>query len=263
MPGTERNHMALLQVDYKSGMLGRKVHFNVVLPTDTETKSHAPYPTLYLLHGIFGNSTSWLTGSCVQRYAEDKGICVVMPDGENGFYIDHPAYMNCFSSWIGQEIVEVTRKLFPLSHRREDTWLCGFSMGGYGALRNGLKYAENFGRVIAFSSALILDLPREQDPAKSPVNGPYMQAMFGDPEQALTSDLNPAWMILKLKEEGRPIPELYLSCGEQDGLLAANVRFRELLDQLDVPYTWRTTPGGHDWDFWEQEIRNVIYHWIP
>lgn len=255
--------MALLQVDYKSRMLGRKVHFNVILPTDMETESHAPYPTLYLLHGIFGNSTSWLTGSCVQRYAEDQNICVVMPDGENGFYIDHPDYMNRFSSWVGQELVEVTRKLFPLSTRREDTWLGGFSMGGYGAIRNGLKYADTFGKVIGFSSALILDVPREKDPAKASVtNSAYMQAMFGDREKALESDLNPAWMVRKLKEEGRLIPELYLSCGEQDGLLAANEQFRQLLDELQVPYTWRTTPGGHDWDFWEQEIRHVILHWI-
>ena len=256
--------MALLQVDFKSGMLGRKAHFNVILPTDTETESHAPYPTLYLLHGIFGNSTSWLTGSCVQRYAEDKKICVVMPDGENGFYIDHPSYMNRFSSWIGQELVEATRKLFPLSRRRQDTWLGGFSMGGYGALRNGLKYADTFGRVIAFSSALIVDLPRKGDPSgKSPVNDAYLQAMFGDREEALSSDLNPAWTVRKLKEEGKELPSLYLSCGEQDGLLEANLRFVRLLEELGVPCTWRTAPGGHDWDFWEQEIRHVIFNWLP
>ena len=82
--------MAFLQIDLKSKALGRKVHLNVFLPVDVDNKKPAPYKTLYLLHGIFGNSSSWVTSSCVQRYAEDKGICVVMPDGENGFYIDHP-----------------------------------------------------------------------------------------------------------------------------------------------------------------------------
>ena len=263
VPGTERNDMALLQVDYKSKMLGRKVHFNVILPTDMEEESHAPYPTLYLLHGIFGNSTSWLTSSCVQRYAEDKGICVVMPDGENGFYVDHPDYMNRFSSWVGQELVEVTRKLFHLSDRREDTWLCGFSMGGYGALRNGLKYSDTFGKVIAFSGALILDMPRTPQPGEgSPISSPYMKAMFGDMADAVSSDLNPAWIVRKLAEEGKPLPDLYISCGEQDGLLEANQKFIGLLDELKIPYTWRTTPGGHDWDFWEQEIRHVIKNWL-
>ncbi|MBQ9010825.1 MAG: hypothetical protein IJ088_16075 [Clostridia bacterium] len=96
--------MALLQVDCRSNALMRKVHFNVILPTDADKTDRRPYPTLYLLHGIFGNSTSWLTGTCVQRYAEEKGVCVVMPDGENGFYLDHLDYINRFSVWIGGQL---------------------------------------------------------------------------------------------------------------------------------------------------------------
>ncbi len=256
--------MALLQVDYKSKALSRKVHFNVILPSDMEETDRSPYPTLYLLHGIFGDSTSWLTGSCVQRYAEEKGVCVIMPDGENGFYIDHPDYMNCFSTWIGDELVRATRAMFPLSKEREQTWLGGFSMGGYGALRNGLKYADTFGRIIAFSSALILDVARGVEEAKGPsANTPYLRAMFGAPEKIPESDLDPAFTIRQLKAAGKPIPEFYLSCGEQDSLLEANLRFVHLLEELGVPFTWRTTPGGHDWDFWEQEIRNVLLHWNP
>ncbi len=251
--------MALLQVDYKSRMLVRKVHFNVILPTDMEAESRAPYRTLYLLHGITGNSSSWLTGSCVQRYAEQKSVCVVMPDGENGFYIDHPDHMNRFSSWVGEELVEVTRSMFPLSHKREDTWLGGFSMGGYGALRNGLKYSETFGRIIALSSALILEEARRDGHKEGPVaNEPYIRAMFGDPEEAVKCDLDPFWSVRSLKEAGKEIPEIYLSCGEQDSLLEPNLRFKELLEKLGVSHIWRSTPGGHDWDFWEQEIRHVL-----
>ena len=255
--------MALLQVDYKSKTMARKVHFNVILPSDIEG-CKGPYPTLYLLHGIFGNSGSWLTSSCVQRYAEDKGICVVMPDGENGFYLNHPDYMNCFSTWIGRELVRATRAMFPLSQEREKTWIGGFSMGGYGALRNGLKYADTFGRVIAFSSALILDEARGVKEAEGLTkNTPYLRAMFGEPDKIADSDLDPVFLIRKLKEEGKFIPALYLSCGEQDTLLEANKRFIHQLDEFGVPYTWRTTPGDHDWDFWEQEIRHVILNWNP
>ena len=256
--------MALFQADYKSKSLGRKVHFNVILPTDMEEKSHAPYPTLYLLHGIFGDSSSWLTGSCVQRYAEQEHVCVVMPDGENGFYIDHPDYMNRFSTWIGEELVQATREIFPLSRKREDTWLGGFSMGGYGALRNGLKYADTFGRIIAFSGALILEGLQSRASQEGPAaNTSYIRAMFGDPEQALASDLNPAWILRQLKHAGKTIPMMYISCGEQDGLYEANVQFTRLMDQLEISYTWRSTPGGHDWDFWEQEIRHVLLEWKP
>ena len=87
--------MSFIQVDYKSKQLNRKTHFNVFLPVDVgSSMPEGPWPTLYLLHGIYGDSTSWVTSSCVQRYADDRSLCVVMPDGENGFYLDHPAYMN-------------------------------------------------------------------------------------------------------------------------------------------------------------------------
>lgn len=254
--------MAFLQIDLKSKALGRKVHLNVFLPVDVDNKKPAPYKTLYLLHGIFGNSSSWVTSSCVQRYAEDKGICVVMPDGENGFYIDHPDYMNNFSRYIGEELVSTTREMLPLSSGREDTLLGGFSMGGYGALYNGMKYADTFGTVIAFSAALILESVQNRIGVGPVANEGYMKAMFGDLNHLVGSDLDPLHLVEERLASGKEMPKLYLSCGEQDGLLEANIRFKDALTKLGVEHTFRTTPGGHDWDFWEQEIRHVILDWM-
>ena len=254
--------MAFLQIDLKSKALGRKAHLNVFLPTDVDNKQPGPYKTLYLLHGIFGNSSSWVTSSCVQRYAEMKNLCVVMPDGENGFYIDHPDYMNNFSRYIGEELVSATREMLPLSAKREDTLLGGFSMGGYGALYNGMKYADTFGTVIAFSSALILEDVQNRTSDGPAANEGYMKAMFGDLQHLVGSELDPLQLIRQRLAAGKDIPKLYLSCGEQDGLLKANEKFRKALTELGVEHTWRTTPGGHDWDFWEQEIRHVILEWM-
>ena len=185
--------MAFIQVDYKSKQLNRKTHFNVFLPVDVGSSvPEGPWPTLYLLHGIFGDCTSWVTSSCVQRYADDRSLCVVMPDGENGFYLDHPAYMNNYAQWIGQELVEATRTMFPLSRRREDTWIGGLSMGGYGALRTGLKYADTFGGIAAFSSGLLLKDLQNRTKNGSPLdNEAYDRAMFGDLDHLLDTDLDP------------------------------------------------------------------------
>lgn len=78
-----------------------------------------------------------------------------MPSGENRFYLDDEKSGELYGEFIGKELVEFTRKLFPLSDKREDTFIAGLSMGGYGAIRNGLKYAENFGCVIGLSAALV------------------------------------------------------------------------------------------------------------
>ncbi len=255
--------MAFLQADVKSAVLRRKVHMNIFLPTDTDQPVSGPYPTLYLLHGIFGNSSSWVTSSNVQRYAEQKHLAVVMPDGENGFYLDHEDYMNCFSRYVGDELVQLTRDMFPLSHERDRTFIGGLSMGGYGALLNGLKYAGTFGAILAFSSALILD-DLKKEPGEGPVaHKGYMRAMFGDPDAVLDSDKNPVFLAKTLAQEGKPIPRLYLSCGEQDSLCPANVRFARDMEELGADVTFRTSPGHHDWDFWEQEIRHTVLNWLP
>ena len=256
--------MSFIQVDYKSKQLNRKTHFNVFLPVDVgSSMPEGPWPTLYLLHGIYGDSTSWVTSSCVQRYADDRSLCVVMPDGENGFYLDHPAYMNNYAQWIGQELVEATRTMFPLSRRREDTWIGGLSMGGYGALRTGLKYADTFGGIAAFSSGLLLKDLQNRTKNGSPLdNEAYDRAMFGDLDHLLDTDLDPLYLAKLRKESGRPLPKMYLSCGEQDFLLQANMDFERELTALGIEHTWRTTPGGHTWEFWEQEIRHVILDWM-
>ena len=252
--------MAFLQIDLKSKALGRKAHLNVFLPVDVDNKQPGPYKTLYLLHGIFGNSSSWVTSSCVQRYADAKHLCVVMPDGENGFYTDHPDYMNNFSRYVGEELVQATREMLPLSDKREDTMLGGFSMGGYGALYNGLKYADTFSRIISFSAALHLLEFEPGDPRRQlvcnedQVMGPY--------REAVKSDKNPAICLHQLQEkveQGRAsYPQMYMICGLQDSLIDANRSFHEKLVKAGVPVIYREYPGKHEFEFWNQHVETMI-----
>lgn len=258
--------MALLQVDFKSNCLQRRTHINVILPVDHDAHENwpdhrgIPYKTLYLLHGIYGNSTSWLTSSNIMRYAEERNLAIVMPDGENSFYIDHPDYMNRHSEYVGRELVEMTRQMFPLSDKREDTWLGGFSMGGYGALRNGLKYSDTFGIVIGLSSACRLESLMGGGNGVTP--SAYIRAMFGEGD-VLHSDMNPLWIAQELVRAGKPLPQLYLSCGEQDFLYADNVKFVEELRKLNADLTWNPSEGRHDWEFWEKEIKYLVRDWLP
>lgn len=66
-----------------------------------------------------------------------------MPACENKFYVDNERSHEYYSRFIGEELVDMTRRLFPLSHQREDTFIAGLSMGGYGAIVNGLKYHKH------------------------------------------------------------------------------------------------------------------------
>ena len=160
--------MALIQANFMSRSLLRTVPIQVILPADkfsfSENLPHEekPFKTLYLLHGIFGNYTDWTANTRIQRWAEEKNLAVVMPSGDNSFYVDHPQSGSIYGSFIGEELVEITRKMFPLSRKREDTFIGGLSMGGYGAVRNGLKYYNTYSHIITLSGALhILETPDE------------------------------------------------------------------------------------------------------
>ena len=156
--------MVLFRGDIKSKCLQRRTSISVILPADnihflndTEEIVPKPYKTLYLLHGLYGSDDIFLANTSVQKFAEDNGIAIVIPCGDNSFYIDNEKSHAYYGEYVGCELLDITRNIFPLSDKREDTFIAGFSMGGYGAIRNGLKYYENFSKIGMISAALITD----------------------------------------------------------------------------------------------------------
>lgn len=262
--------MAFLQVNLMSKSLMRTVPVNVILPVDKMTfpgmpvREDKPYKTLYLLHGVFGNYTDWVCGTRIQRFAEEHDLAVVMPSGENAFYVDQPDGHHRYGEFVGQELVELTRKMFPLSHKREDTFIGGLSMGGYGALRNGLKYNDTFGHITALSSAIHLEeiASRTSDDCFFLDSKSYAESCFGDLSKLLESDKNPRYLIRQLKAAGKEIPKIYMACGESDSLLQANQDMVKFLKEENVDVTFEMGPGGHEWDFWDTYIQKAI-DWLP
>ena len=262
--------MALIQVNFMSESLMRTVPVQVILPIDKPRfpgmpeKEARPFKTLYLLHGVFGNNTDWVAGTCVKRWAEEKDLAVVMPSGENMFYVDQEKAHNYYGEYIGKELVEITRKMFPLSDKREDTFIAGLSMGGYGAVRNGLKYHDTFGCIGGFSSAFSV-LDADQRTNDSPFfleNRDYAESFFGDLSKLLTSDKNPKWLIDKLKEEQAKMPKVYMACGKQDSLLYKNREMKDYMKNAGMDVTYEEGEGGHEWDFWNRYIKRFI-DWLP
>lgn len=262
--------MALIQVNLLSQSLMRTVPVNVILPVDKmifpgmPRREDKPFKTLYLLHGIFGNYTDWVAGTRIQRYAEEHDLCVVMPSGDNAFYVNQEAQNNNYGDFIGRELVELTRKMFPLSHEREDTFIGGLSMGGYGAMRAGLKYPETFGCIVGLSSAFHLEemAALKGDSGFILHNRSYAQAVFGDLDKLLGSDKDPKALAKALVQSGKALPGIYLACGDKDSLLPANREMAALLEKLGFPVTFEVGPGNHEWDFWDTYIKKGI-QWLP
>lgn len=260
--------MALIQLTYNSKVLERQVTLNVVLPADKYYKNwgdyeEKPLKTLYLLHGYNGNFVDWNNNTRVQRYAVERNLCLVMPSGENSFYVDYSGAE--YGKFIGEELVEITRRLFHLSDKREDTFLGGFSMGGYGALRNGLKYADVFSHVVCLSSGsgAFDHMERFQVNAMAK-NCRFVQEL----EAYKDSDRNPDVLLEELakRKEKDPTfeyPKFYVSCGTEDGLLEDNHELRDKLLKYGYDVTYYEGPGGHEWFFWDGEIKKVFDSFLP
>jgi len=250
--------MAILQVNYVSDALFRMVTLNVVLPIDKVDpngkyiNAGKKFKTLYLLHGLLGNYTDWVHGTRVQRWAQEHDLAVVMPSADNSFYVNTPMMRNDYGKFIGEELVNVTRMMFPLSDKREDTFIAGLSMGGYGAVRNGLKYSDTFSHIANFSGAMHM----------ADENG--VHPGWGTKLLGTDPDNNPALLLEKLKKEGKQIPRLYIACGMEDDLLESNRHFRDLCLKAGADVTYQEEPGyGHEWDFWDKHIGRIIRQWLP
>ena len=253
--------MALIQVNYLSKALFRIVPLNVILPIDrfdADTneylvKDNGGFKTLYLLHGLLGNYTDWVCRTRIQEWAEEKGLAVVMPSGDNAFYFKSRTPWNDYETFIGQELVDITRRMFPLSDKREDTFIAGLSMGGYGALRNGIVFSDTFSHVAGLSAAVhIFDDTSEEANI----------GLFDNLEAASKSNMNPRVAVEEMLSEKRQIPEFYMSCGYKDDLMQANEVFRDFLRAKGIDVTWDESDHGHDWDFWNIQIRKVL-DWLP
>ncbi len=258
--------MALIQVNYLSNALARTVPVNVILPADkVDSKTHCyakrtkPFKTLYLLHGMFGNYTDWCANTRVQRWAEEHNLAVVMPSGDNMYYVNSLLPFNDYGAFVGEELPAIMRAMFPLSDRREDTYIAGLSMGGFGALRNGFKYADTFGCVAALSSAITV-----LDPTFHPIAGD--KAVFGDLEAAAQTDKNYQVCYEQLKQRvtagEATMPRVYLACGTDDEFISSTRALRDQLVADGVALTYDEQPGGHEWDFWDAQIKKII-DWLP
>ena len=261
--------MAIIQTEYYSMSMCGFISFSAVLPVDLPPTDKlppryagGPWPTLYLLHGYSGARNDWLKNSQIEMLAAQYGIAVIMPEGGNRFWVDNPETGISAGRLLGEELITITRAMFNLSDRREDTLIGGLSMGGYGAIRNGLKYNETFSTILAFSSALITTAYARGEFEKAGEMGlpsSYYFHVFGPKEQVPGSDIDPA--ALAKKRLGSGAPALFMACGSEDFLFSRNMELHDALTAMGYSHEWWVEPGIHDFDFWNRAIRAGLAWW--
>lgn len=246
--------MAFIDFKFFSEALGMQAESYVILPQrsligeiGTENKAVAgKFKCLYLLHGLSDDHTIWLRRTSIERYATEYGICVVMPCGHKSFYTDMK-YGNKYYTYIAKELPRIITEFFNVSDKREDNYIAGLSMGGYGALKIGLRECDRFCAVAGLSS--VADIWRNEFmDVKVPVWGEQMEIPAED-------DL---FRLAEQNSSNSNKPRIYMGVGTEDFLYEDNVRLRKLFESLDYDYTYRESPGTHSWAFWDEYIQYVL-----
>lgn len=246
-----------LELHCKSTELKRDTSVHILLPDDL-VGTDQPCRTLWLLHGLSGDHTSWMRYTAIERYAREHRLAVVMPDGGRSWYTNTACEANYFN-FIAQELPALCRGIFRgMSEKREDNVVAGLSMGGYGALKLALTCPEQYGACISLSGSL--DITRKGRPC----NLKEWQSIFGynleSPLQLEGSAHDLFALAARNKEEGKPFPRLYLWCGTEDTLVDVNRRFDRHLTALDIPHVLETSEGDHTWKWWDMHIQDGLQY---
>ncbi len=264
--------MAHLHCNYYSDALKLNTDLNIIIPTPNsdELMNHkdtgywhtgARYQVLYLLHGTYGDYSDWAHLTSIEKYAQNHKLMVVMPSVANSFYQDMaigPKYL----TFLTEELPAYITTLFPASPRREDTFIAGLSMGGYGAWHVALSRPEQYAAAASLSGALAFPFGKEEAFAEGgSAKWPHpMRAIFScfDVEQLAKTEVNVLVQIQKILERGGQLPRLFQTIGTEDFLYQPNQMVRQELTRMGVEFTYEEHPGIHDWDYWDAHIQRAL-----
>lgn len=255
--------MAFVQCEFFSNVLGMHMQMNVILPQpDTShigTASSAAsgsgnYPVLYLLHGMSDDQSIWSRLTSIERYVLGKNLIVVMPNAHRSYYTNMRQGFD-YWTYVSKELPEVVSGLFHVSQRREDTFVCGLSMGGYGTLKLGMLCPEKFAAACAISAVTDIEtLPNYWDEPRRI----EMSRIFGPQEQSAASPENLFRISEHLVKTAEPRPRLLQICGTEDFLYNDNVRFRDHLRKIGLSCDYIEEPGAHTWEFWDKHVQTAL-----
>ncbi len=244
-----------------SKLTTRKMPYRVILPADYNASNEKTfYPVVYLLHGLTGHFGNWADKTKLADYAKNYRYIFVMPEGDNGWYTDSATAANDkYESYIVRELIPEIERKFRASKTRDGRAIAGLSMGGYGAVKFGFKYPQMFALVGSFSGALGAASWDEKAVGTKGTIAETLLSVFGSSDNAN----RPANDIFKMAadataEQKKSFPFIYQSCGTEDFLYKNNRDFVDLLQEKKIPHEFRETPGGHEWNFWNTQIKEFL-----
>ena len=251
--------MGLFRGDFYSESLRLTTAVHVIFPeaSNDVTPALSGEPrVLYLLHGLSGSSGEWTRFSRIEYYAKKYNFTVIMPEVHRSFYCDRPDGAGYFT-YVAEELPDLCGRWFRLDQRRENTFIAGESMGGYGAVKAALRRPHRFGGAASLSG--VLDYPgflgmilRGEWPDFLPEE---VRALHRD---GVCTQEDDVIALLGRQAKNPDRPRLIQLCGTEDFLYAANQTFRQAAEAAGYGHTYMEGPGDHEWPYWDRAIQLAL-----
>jgi putative tributyrin esterase len=250
------------QIELKSFLLGKTISYRILYPVQYQypEKREKRFPVVYLLHGVTGHNSDWLEKTRIALYATQYDLFIVMVEGDNGWYTDSvTAPADKYESYILKELIPDVEKRFRVSQERAGRAIAGLSMGGYGAIKFGLKYPELFGFAASMSGAFGGPLSTDKELKDFGVIRDSIFRTFG-PVDSPTRRANDVFKLTRdvPTERIASLPFIYLDCGTEDFLFHNSRDLSGLFVERKIPHEYRQLPGTHDWQYWDMQTREIL-----
>ncbi len=248
--------MALIRLDHTPDTVKVCTPLYLILPEPGKmgTVPLRERKLLYLLHGLSDDGSAWQRYSSIETVANEYGLVVVMPSVGRSFYTDQPNGQLYFT-YLVEELPAYLKDVFGLAPVRENTFIAGLSMGGYGAFKAAFRYPERFAAAASFSGALSLAIisAMPDDPRQA-----EFAHIFGDLDKLQGSEHDSMVWLQKAAQNPAALPRLFVACGRQDDLYPVNQMFNAACQQFGIPLDYCEEDGKHDWHFWDRHIKRFL-----
>ncbi len=256
--------MALINCNFKSSVLGGNCQVNVILPQKKQGNDFKcklvdnKYPVLWLLHGGSEDNTAWQRYTSIERYVEGLGVAVVMPAAQMSLY-SNMEYGDRYFDYIAEELPQIMQEFFPISERREDNYIAGLSMGGYGAMKIGLSKPEKYCAIGCFSAGNMA-LDDEFLNIRLARHSNSLKLAFGSLEKSKLEGSEHDLFALadKVIMEGKIFPRIYHAVGTEDMALKQSQFTKDWFQNKPFDYTYNEFKGTHSWELWDEVIQKYL-----
>lgn len=259
--------MNLLDLHFYSEVLGMQTRVRVALPVrvkgdwaqDMKLTTQEDMGVLYLLHGMGNGYMAWEQWTCIERYADGHNLALVMPEAYLGWYTDCK-YGFKWYTYLTKELPEKLRNTFKhFTVKREETFIAGISMGGYGALKCALKESGFFGAAGVFAAGIAIDKIIKDETNTAP-EIKCMEDIFGTAEEFKGSE-NDLFAEAERRKNDPVKTRMFFGCGTRDRFYEENCLMRDKLLEGGWELRWNEGDADHDFGYWDSLLPDFI-RWL-